>query len=54
MCIRDRYYSINFQNEETAVPYLGVNVAKNKSGKLFLNFGDFVNGNIFPAIELFL
>jgi len=49
-----QYYSINFQNEETAVPYLGVNVAKNKSGKLLLNFGDLVNGNIFPAIELFL
>lgn len=48
------YYSVNFQNEETSVPYLGVNVAKNKSGKLFLNFGDLVNGNIFPAIELFL
>ena len=49
-----QYYSINFQNEETAVPYLGVNVAKNISGKLLLNFGDLVNGNIFPAIELFL
>ena len=49
-----QYYSVNFQNEETAVPYLGVNVAKNKSGKLLLNFGDLVNGNIFPAIELFL
>ena len=43
-----------FKMRKHAVPYLGVNVAKNKSGKLYLNFGDLVNGNIFPAIELFL
>ena len=27
---------------------------KNKSGKLLLNFGDLVRGNIFPTIEIFL
>ena len=48
------YYSINFQSEDTAVPYLGINMEKNKSGKLLLNFGDLVQGNIFPTIEIFL
>ena len=48
------YYSINFQSEDTAVPYLGINMEKNKSGKLLLNFGDLVRGNIFPTIEIFL
>ena len=48
------YYSINFQSEDTAVPYLGINMDKNKSGKLLLNFGDLVIGNIFPTIEIFL
>ena len=49
-----QYYSINFQNEETAVPYLGVNMTKNKSGKLLLNFGELIRGDIFPIIEIFL
>ena len=48
------YYSINFQSEETSVPYLGVNVEKNKSGRLLFNFGELVKGDIFPTIELFL
>ena len=48
------YYSINFQSGATAVPYLGINMEKNKSGKLLLNFGDLVKGNIFPTIEIFL
>ncbi len=48
------YYSINFQSEDTSVPYLGVNVEKNKSGRLLFNFGELVKGNIFPTIELFL
>ena len=48
------YYSINFQSEDTAVPYLGVNVEKNKSGRLLFNFGELVKGDIFPTIELFL
>ncbi len=48
------YYSINFQSEDTAVPYLGINVEKNKSGRLLFNFGELVKGDIFPTIELFL
>ena len=48
------YYSINFQSQDTAVPYLGVNVEKNKSGRLLFNFGELVKGDIFPTIELFL
>ena len=48
------YYSINFQSVDTAVPYLGVNVEKNKSGRLLFNFGELVKGDIFPTIELFL
>ena len=48
------YYSINFQSEDTSVPYLGVNVEKNKSGRLLFNFGELVKGDIFPTIELFL
>ena len=47
-------FQLNFQSEDTAVPYLGINVDKNKSGKLLLNFGDLVIGNIFPTIEIFL
>ena len=48
------YFSINFQSEETSVPYLGVNMTKNKSGKLLLNFGELIRGDIFPTIEIFL
>ena len=48
------YYSINFQSKDTSVPYLGVNVEKNKSGRLLFNFGELVKGDIFPTIELFL
>ena len=48
------YFSINFQSEETSVPYLGVNMTKNKSGKLLLNFGELIRGDIFPIIEIFL
>ena len=48
------YYSINYQSDDTAVPYLGINVSTNISGKVFLNFAELVKGNTYPLIELFL
>ncbi|MEC7926457.1 MAG: SufD family Fe-S cluster assembly protein [Actinomycetota bacterium] len=48
------YYSINYQSDDTAVPYLGINVNTNTSGKVFLNFAELVKGNTYPLIELFL
>jgi len=48
------YYSINYQSDDTAVPYLGINVSTNTSGKVFLNFAELVKGNTYPLIELFL
>jgi len=48
------YYSINYQSDDTVVPYLGINVKTNTSGKVFLNFAELVKGNTYPLIELFL
>jgi len=50
----EEYYSINFQSDQNAVPYIGVSVEKNKSGRLYLNLSDSVKGNVYPIIELFL
>ena len=49
-----QYYSINYQSDDTVVPYLGINVNTNTSGKVFLNFAELVKGNTYPLIELFL
>ena len=50
----EQYFSVNFQSDDNAIPYIGINVDKNKSGKLYLNFDQLVNGNIYPIIEIFL
>ena len=50
----EQYFSVNFQSEENAIPYIGISVDKNKSGKLYLNFDQLVIGNIYPIIEIFL
>ncbi len=50
----EQYFSINFQSNDNAIPYIGIKVNKNKSGKLFLNFDELVNGNIYPIIEILL
>ena len=50
----EQYFSVNFQSEDNAIPYMGINVDKNKSGKLYLNFDQLVIGNIYPIIEIFL
>ena len=50
----EQYFSINFQSEDNAIPYMGISVDKNKSGKLYLNFDQLVIGNIYPIIEIFL
>ena len=50
----EQYFSVNFQSEDNAIPYIGINVDKNKSGKLYLNFDQLVIGNIYPIIEIFL
>jgi len=50
----EQYFSINFQSNDNAIPYIGIKVDKNKSGKLFLNFDELVNGNIYPIIEILL
>ena len=50
----EQYFSVNFQSEDNAIPYMGINVDKNKSGKLYLNFDQLVTGNIYPIIEILL
>ena len=50
----EQYFSVNFQSADNAIPYIGISVDKNKSGKLYLNFDQLVNGNIYPIIEIFL
>ena len=50
----EQYFSVNFQSNDNAIPYIGINVEKNKSGKLYLNFDELVIGNIYPIIEIFL
>ena len=50
----EQYFSVNFQSHDNAIPYIGINVDKNKSGKLYLNFDQLVIGNIYPIIEIFL
>ena len=50
----EQYFSVNFQSDDNAIPYIGISVDKNKSGKLYLNFDQLVTGNIYPIIEIFL
>ena len=50
----EQYFSVNFQSDDNAIPYIGISVDKNKSGKLFLNFEELVIGNIYPVIEILL
>ena len=50
----EQYFSVNFQSADNAIPYIGISVDKNKSGKLYLNFDQLVIGNIYPIIEIFL
>ena len=50
----EQYFSVNFQSEGNAIPYIGISVDKNKSGKLYLNFEELVIGNIYPIIEILL
>ena len=50
----EQYFSINFQSNDNAIPYIGIKVNKNKSGKLYLNFDELVNGNIYPIVEILL
>ena len=50
----EQYFSINFQSDDNAIPYIGISVDKNKSGKLYLNFEELVIGNIYPIIEILL
>ena len=48
------YYRINFQSDQNAIPYVGVNVEKNKTAKLYLNLNNSVKANVYPIIELSL
>ena len=50
----EQYFTVNFQSDDNAIPYIGISVEKNKSGKLYLNFDELVIGNIYPIIEIFL
>ena len=50
----EQYFSVNFQSDDNAIPYIGISVDKNKSGKLYLNFDQLAIGNIYPIIEIFL
>ena len=48
------YFKINFESEQNTIPYIGINVNKNKSARFFINFSDLVKSNIYPLIELYL
>ena len=50
----DEYYTINFQSDQNAIPYVGVSVEKNKTAKLYLNLNNSVKANVYPIIELSL
>ena len=50
----EQYLTVNFQSDDNAIPYIGISLEKNKSGKLYLNFDELVIGNIYPIIEIFL
>ena len=50
----EQYFTVNFQSDDNAIPYIGISLEKNKSGKLYLNFDELVTGNIYPIIEIFL
>jgi hypothetical protein len=50
----EQYFTVNFQSDDNAIPYIGISLEKNKSGKLYLNFDELVIGNIYPIIEIFL
>ena len=50
----DEYYTVNFQSDQNAIPYIGVSVEKNKTAKLYLNLNGSVKGNVYPIIELSL
>ena len=50
----EQYFSVNFQSDDNAIPYIGISVDKNKSGKLYLNFEELVIGNIYPIVEILL
>ena len=49
-----QYFSVNFQSDDNAIPYIGISIDKNKSGKLYLNFEELVIGNTYPIIEILL
>jgi len=46
------YFKINFQSKENTIPYMGLNIKKNKSAKFFINFGNLVESNLYPLIEI--
>ena len=46
------YFKINFQSKENTIQYMGLNIEKNKSAKFFINFGNLVESNLYPLIEI--
>ena len=46
------YFKINYQSKENTIPYMGLNIEKNKSAKFFINFGNLVESNLYPLIEI--
>jgi len=50
----EEYFTINYETQSNSIPYVGVNVERNKSGKLFLNFDELVTGSTYPIIEISL
>ena len=44
------YFKINFESEQNAIPYIGINVNKNKSARFFMNFSDLVKGNMYLSL----
>ena len=50
----EEYFTINYETQSNSIPYVGVNVERNKSGKLFLNFDELVTGSTYPIIEILL
>ena len=50
----EEYFTINYETQSNSIPYVGINVERNKSGKLFLNFDELVTGSTYPIIEILL
>lgn len=48
----EEFIKLNLQNNQLAIPYIGINVEKNVTAKLLINFGDMVSSDMYSIIEI--